>query len=68
MGRFIGNEEQVYICFDGEDGLVQQVTMGEHRRYWALLGWRLMGPAARMIEGSRKLHGQPTLFEARSEA
>ena len=49
-GRFIGDEEQVFVHFDSPEGQVLQTTMGEYRRYWSLLGWKLMGPAAMMIE------------------
>lgn len=41
-------EEQVYICFDGPEGLVIQTTMGSYQDYYRLLGWELLGQAGRL--------------------
>lgn len=38
-------ERQVYICFDGPDGLVIQTNIGTYNRYYKLLGWQLIGRA-----------------------
>ena len=38
-------EDQVYICFDGTDGLVIQTDRRSFERYYQLLGWELLGQA-----------------------
>lgn len=38
-------ERQVYICFDGPDGLVIQTSIETYNSYYKLLGWELMGRA-----------------------
>ena len=40
-----GMEDQVYICFDGPDGLVIQTSNDAFERYYRLLGWELLGRA-----------------------
>ncbi len=61
--RYIGKDEHVFICFDGPDKQVLQVTMFEFRRYYSLLGWTLMGPAAKMFDEGKVKQGQPTIWE-----
>jgi hypothetical protein len=51
-------ENQVYICFDGPDGLVMQVTYETFLSYYRLLGWELLGPANPMA-GFAQRHGAP---------
>lgn len=40
-----GENEQVFICFDGPDGLVIQTTRTTFESFYRLLGWELLGPA-----------------------
>lgn len=61
--RFIVGDEDVFISFDGENGLVIQTKMATYRSYYSLLGWELLGPACQLIEVKVKRQGQPTLFE-----
>ena len=39
-------EKQVYIYFDGPDGLVIQTGINTYEHYYKPLGWELMGPAS----------------------
>lgn len=39
-------DDQVYICFNGPDGQVMQTSRSTYERYYRLLGWKLLGPAA----------------------
>ena len=71
MDRYIGNEEQVGICFDGPRNQVMQVSMGDFRRYWSLMGWELIGPAPQLFKDKvpvRVRQGQPTMFERTARA
>lgn len=38
-------DRQVFICFDGEDGLVIQTDISTYESYYRHLGWELMGRA-----------------------
>ena len=51
-------EEQVYICFDGEDGLVIQTDIRTFDSYYRLLGWELLG-VANPLPGFRQRQGGP---------
>lgn len=56
--------DQVYICFDGPDGLVMQVSLEGYENYYRLLGWELLGKAE-MLPGFAQRHGEPVAAERR---
>jgi len=41
-------DRQVYICFDGPDGLVIQTTERTFYSYYRWLGWEMIGPATEL--------------------
>lgn len=38
-------QHQVYICFDGKDGLIIQTSMETYLSYYQRLGWDFLGRA-----------------------
>uniref|UniRef100_A0A6M3KKJ0 Uncharacterized protein n=1 Tax=viral metagenome TaxID=1070528 RepID=A0A6M3KKJ0_9ZZZZ len=42
------SQQQVYICFDGPDGLVIQTSFATYLNYYRFLGWELLGEAVEL--------------------
>ena len=57
-------EGQVYICFDGPDGLVIQTSIETYQSYYRRLGWELLGQAE-PLPGFAQRHGEPVAAERR---
>lgn len=57
-------EDQVYICFDGPDGLVIQTSRTAFEEYFRLLGWELLGKAE-PLPGFKQRQGVPVAASRR---